>query len=175
MILYAIPYDTEKNIGKFYNKIMELLPNDDDYACFVDGDTIFTTSNYGNIIQNIVSANPEVGCFTCMTNRVNCPWQLAPGVNKETNDILYHRDFGKKLHEIYKETTTPIVQGKHSLMSGMLMLVKKSAWKKAGNFLNAGFLGVDNDFHRKLINAKQPIHTMNGVYVYHWYRNKFKH
>ena len=37
--------DCEKNIGCAYNQFMEILPNDDDCACFVDHDAMFTTSN----------------------------------------------------------------------------------------------------------------------------------
>ena len=33
---------------------MNLLPNDSDYMVFVDGDTIFTTPDFGNISKAIL-------------------------------------------------------------------------------------------------------------------------
>ena len=100
MIYYSIPYSTEKNLGKYYNDFMKVLPNDDDFACFVDGDTIFSTPNYGHIIQSVVDENPEVKLFTCYTNRIGCKWQVAPGIDIDSNDMKYHRDFGN-MRETY--------------------------------------------------------------------------
>ena len=33
--------DCKKNIGCAYNKFMEILPSDDDFACFIDHDAMF--------------------------------------------------------------------------------------------------------------------------------------
>ena len=113
MIFYSIPYNTNKNIGKYYNDFMRILPNDDDYACFVDGDTIFTTENYGNIIEEITKEYSHIGCFTATTNRVGCEWQIAPKVDMKNNDMRYHRVFGYKTQKEYK--THCIVTGKQPI------------------------------------------------------------
>ena len=99
MIYYSIPYSTQKNIGACYNSVMENLPNDKDFACFVDGDTIFTTSNFGDQISQVVGENPNVRFFTCYTNRIGYKQQIYPLVDKDNNDIEYHRELGKSLQE----------------------------------------------------------------------------
>jgi hypothetical protein len=73
-IYYLIPYNTDKNIGIYYNEAMELLPNDNDWMVFVDGDTIFTTADYGSLIKDVIQDNPDYDMFTCYTNRVGCKW-----------------------------------------------------------------------------------------------------
>jgi len=168
-IYYTIPYDTNKNLGKYYNDFMKLLPNDDDFACFVDGDTIFTTYNYGLILEKTIERYPQIGCFTAMTNRVNCKWQIAPGINQDSNDIEYHRKYGNDILNIY-DTFCEDVTNKQ-LFSGFLILLNKKTWEKVGGFLENGMLGVDNDLHKKLIRHDEKMYLMKGVYLYHWYRN----
>jgi GT2 family glycosyltransferase len=171
MIYYSIPYSTEKNIGKYYNQFMENLPNKDDFACFVDGDTIFTTSNYGHIIEKVVSENPEVGCFTCYTNRVGCKWQIAPGVDTQSNDIEYHREFGLSLQTIFGTNCIDVSNvNRNEVMSGVMILLRKDIWEKIGKFEEGGMLGIDNDLHWKIQKNGEKIYLMKGVYIYHWYR-----
>lgn len=167
-IYYSIPYSIEKNIGKYYNDFMIMLPNDNDYACFVDGDTIFTTTNYGHIINEVIQKYPDVGSFTALTNRVCCKWQVHPGVDVNNNDIEYHRNFGKGVQDIFGSYCEDKTNSQ--LMSGFLILIRKSTWKKIGGFLEGGMLRVDNDFHQKIIDNGEKLYVMKGIYLYHWYR-----
>ena len=100
MIYYSIPYSTNRNIGAYYNSVMENLPNDTDFACFVDGDTIFTTSNFGDQIADVIKKYPDNRFFTCYTNRVGYKYQIHPSVNKDNNDITYRNRWS---------TTNPIL------------------------------------------------------------------
>lgn len=168
MIYYSIPYDSNKNIGKYYNDFMSVLPNDDDYGCFVDADTIFTTPNYGHIIEKVIRENPTVGSFTATTNRVNCPWQIHPGVDVETNDVEYHRNFGKSVQDIFGSYCVDVTD--LQLMSGFFIVIRKDTWRKIGGFLEGGMLGVDNDFHLKIRKKREKMYMMKGIYLYHWYR-----
>lgn len=170
MIYYSIPYSTEKNIGAYYNSVMNNLPNDEDFACFVDGDTIFTTSDFGNQISDVVKKYPECRFFTCYTNRVGCKIQICPIIDRDNNDIEYHRNMGKLLQDNYWDLCDDISELEPgTLISGMLMLVRKDLWKEVGGF-KSGMLSVDNDFHLKCISKKEPVYLMKGVYIYHWYR-----
>lgn len=171
MIYYTVPYDTEKNIGVYYNKFMEILPSDSDFGCFVDGDTIFTTPNYGHIISEAVKKNPEIGCFTCYTNRVKCRSQIAPGVDIQTNDLGYHRKFGNSLQTIYGSRCKDVtIMPNNQYMSGMFFIIRKSLWKKIGRFPEKKMLGVDNTMHKRIIEVGEKMFLMEGIYVYHWYR-----
>lgn len=171
MIYYSIPYDTNKNIGKYYNDFMKIIPNDDDYVCFVDGDTIFTTSDYGHLIQSAIEQNPDVGCFTAYTNRIGCDWQIAPHVDTDSNDINYHRKFGSQMSDVFGSTCLDVTNySDKKLMSGFLFIIKKSTWAKIGCFVENGMLGVDNDLHRKLKKCGEKLYLIQGLYLYHWYR-----
>lgn len=171
MIYYSIPYSTDKNLGGCYNRFMEVLPNDEDFACFVDGDTIFTTPFYGKTIEEATRNYPDVGCFTCYTNRVYCSRQIAPGVDTNSNDINYHRNFGKKMETVYGASCIDITAtDKQDYISGVLILIQKKLWKKVGKFAENGMLGIDNDIHKKIANSNEKLYLMRGIYLYHWYR-----
>lgn len=170
-IQYSIPYRSDKNLGKCYNNFMNLLPSDNSYACFVDADTIFTTPNFGTIIEKVTQENPEVGCFVAMTNRVNCKWQVHSGIDINNNDMEYHRKFGKGLQEIYGTFCEDVThKQKHEVLSGFLILIRKSVWKKIGGFKEEGMLGIDNDLHYRLQHHDEKLYLMKGIYLYHWYR-----
>jgi GT2 family glycosyltransferase len=176
MIYYCVPYNTDKNLAQAYNSFMEIIPNDDDYACFVDGDTIFTTSEYGYTIQSAVQAHPEVGCFTCYTNRVNNKLQVIQDIDFDSNDVIYHRNIGKTLQTIFGEScidfTSPYFdKGRPKYMSGCLIVLQKRLWKKIDKFKDlSSMLGVDNKLHEDIIRIGEKIYLMQGVYIYHWYR-----
>lgn len=168
-IYYTIPYNSDFNIGKYYNDFFNIIPNDDDYGCIVDADTIFTTPDYGTLIENVIARYPDVEAFTCYTNRVGCPWQVYNGVDVKSNDIEYHRNIGKKL---YEENGTDCVDMTNTqLFSGMFFIIKKSAWKKIGGAIEKGMLKVDNAIHQGIKNNGMKLFLMKGLYLYHWYRN----
>jgi GT2 family glycosyltransferase len=170
MIYYSIPYSLDKNIGNYYNSVMESIPNDDDFACFVDGDTIFTTNNFGTQIASAIQRYPECKFFTCYTNRISSTTQNLPNVDKNNNDVHYHRILGKNLQEKYWDECFNIGNDMKDAISGVLMLIRKDLWKAVGGFQTEGMLGVDNNFHIKCIQIGEPVYIMRGVYIYHWYR-----
>ena len=171
MIYYSSPYTTDKNIGKFYNQFLEILPSNEDWACFIDGDTLFTTYDYGYLIEKVVAENPSVDCFTAYTNRVACEWQIAPNVDKETDDIKYHRKFGEDLKSSYRTSVMDVTdKPRNSVLSGFFILLKKQSWIDIGRFKETGMLGVDNDLHWKLQDCGKKLMLMQGLYLYHWYR-----
>lgn len=164
MIYYSQPYSTEKDIGDYYNKAMGLLkPND--WMVFTDGDTIFTTPDYGSVIDSAINKYGD-GIYTCYTNRVGCNWQVYPAEWAD-DDYSKHRQVGNTLRLCYydecEEHTTS------QLMSGHCIIVSKKVWDKIGGCKN-GILGVDNDIHMKAQKHKIPVRLIKGLYVYHWYR-----
>ena len=167
-VYYSTPYNSNKNIGVYYNDTMNLLPNDDDYMVFVDGDTIFTTPDFGSLIEEVIKLNPTVDMFTCYTNRVGCKWQVHPNVDGSNNDMKYHMDFGKQLKLDNGTQVTDVTN--NSPFSGMLFIIKKSAWDKIGGAKKTGMLGVDNDIHMNIRKHGMKLYRIDGLYVYHWYR-----
>lgn len=166
MIYFNIPWSDEKNIGKAYNSFMELLPRDNDYACFIDGDAVFTTPFFGKQINEIAEAYPECGLFTAMTNRVGSAYQLTG--NWQSNDMKEHRATGERAQKLHHDVCIDITD--RQPFSGVLILIKKSTWLKLGKFKEDGMLGVDTDIHLKAKAAGEKVYLMRGVYLYHWYR-----
>lgn len=167
MIHTYIPYTPKQlgnNLGWAYNNFMELLP-EDDWACFLDHDATFTTRYWYHQLEDIIIKHSDIGLYTCLTNRVGNSQQLVKGVDKENHDIKYHRQVGKQLQDDYYDDVFFIT----NLLSGVVILISKKTWKKVGGFTN-GFLGVDNNIHKKCLDNNIKVGLMAGVYVYHWYR-----
>ena len=189
-VLYTfIPYapeDQSRNLGWAYNRFMSLLPDDDDWACFLDHDAMFTTRGWYSQIVQLTQAYPRTGCFTAMTNRVGNPAQihgfdrsrLREGVERvpsifETlershnhHDLMRHREIGAELmRTAYADVE---VLGPDDPMSGVVMVVRKQVWNTL-KFVD-GFLGVDRAFHEACNRKGLDVILMRGVYVYHWYR-----
>lgn len=169
MIRYVIPWDSDKNIGKCYNRECALLEDDNDFVCFVDGDTRFTTPNYGKQIEDIVAKYPECGLFTAMTNRIGCLWQRIGEWDNDSDK--YHTEFGNLvMRNFYDQVQDVSDVPRGEVMGGVMILIRKSTWKKLGGFKETGMLGIDNDIHWKAMDKKEKVYLMKGVYLYHWYR-----
>lgn len=166
-IYHFIPWNSDKNIGKSYNEMMSLI-DDNDWGCFLDGDAVHTTHFFGRYIEEVVKSNPEYSLFTCYTNRVNCPWQIAPNVSWGSNDNSYHRTIGSDLWE--KNKTKVIDITNYSPLSGVMILINKRSWEMVGGFKEDKMLSVDNDIHIKFRNAGLKVGLMSGIYLHHWYR-----
>jgi GT2 family glycosyltransferase len=175
-IAYA-PTECDGNIGCAYNKFMEILPNDDDWACFLDHDAMFTTSTWYNQLGDIIKKNKDVGAFGCRTNRIGNILQLIGNIDLMSNDIVYHRKVGSHLQKNYynelffpEEHLKSIGEHAKTHYSGVFILISKKTWKEINGFETEGFLRVDNDFRFRLHQKNIKFGIMNGVYVYHWYR-----
>ncbi len=167
MIYHRTVWATDKNIGAAYNREMALLPSDDDYCCFLDGDAMFTTPFFGKQLEDIVRINSDCGLFTCMTNRVSCKWQLDDFVDWNTDDMVTHRRIGEAFCVARYEDVEDVTH--KQLLSGVLMLIRKREWRSVGGFQN-GMLGVDNAIHKAFKDNGLKVLLMRGFYVYHWYR-----
>lgn len=168
IIHFNSPWSSRKQIADAYNSFMAILPRDEDFACFTDGDTMFTTVGFGRQLEEIVAAHPQCGLFYAVTNRIWCPWQKAPGVDPANHDMIYHREFGQNLAALHGSRTELISH--HLPASGFLILVQKRLWLKVGGFRGNGMLRVDNFLYEDVLRAGEEIRLMPGVYLYHWYR-----
>ena len=147
---------------------MRLLPNNEDYACFVDGDAMFTTHFFGHQISRITEKYNDCGLFTAMTNRVGTHYQLVPGM-WENNNMAEHWQKGKELYE--RNYIVCININKKPPLSGVLILLRKKEWLQVGGFLEDKMLGIDNSIHYRIRDMGGVIKLMTGVYIMHYYRN----
>ena len=150
---------------------MEMLPSYEDWACFLDHDAMFTTSDWYHQLNNIIKDNPTLGAFGARTNRLNSTYQLIGNIDVHNHNISYHRKIGKHLQTNFSGDLFVIdKKTAQKGFSGVLILLKKSIWKKIKGFKTDGFNHVDNNFRYRLEKHNIPFHIMNGVYVYHWYK-----
>lgn len=166
MIHFSSPYSLSKDLGKAYNDFMKLIP-DDDWACFTDLDTCFLTSDIGTQLQEIIDMYPDAGLFTCVTNRVGQKEQCYNRTISEDPNILNHRQIALQLQKDKRHQVREL----KIVISGHLMLIKKSIWKEVGMFPEGqGLLAIDNKFSWKILRARKHILLMEGVYLFHYYR-----
>ncbi len=177
-IAYA-PKEHERDLAWTYNEFMRLLPNDDDWGCFIDHDAMFTTSDWYQQMEKCIEAHPEFSCLTVASNRVYAEWQIPMGVNKINHDMTYHRSVGANFQKDNGSNVVDVTVcddiGKgpdHAPLSGVVILYKKSAWKQVPfRLLEPNRLtGIDNLLHMDLRDRNLKVGLMTGVYVYHWHR-----
>ncbi len=178
MIKTFIAYAKDRDLAREYNACMGGL-SDDDWGCFIDHDAMFTTSDWYPQMEAIIKANPEYSCFTVVTNRAYASWQIPEGVNAINHDIKYHRDIGKALQEANGNRVNDVTgcadlpaPPQTSPLSGVVILLKKSAWKQVPfRLMEPGRLtGIDNLLHIDLRDKGFKVGLMTGIYVYHWHR-----
>jgi GT2 family glycosyltransferase len=161
---------------------MEMLPKDTDWACFLDHDAMFTTDDWHKQLGSIIRKHPKVGAFGARANRVGYSWQLVGNIDIDNNNMQYHRGIGRHMqktyyHQVSSGSASDKKPSRFSgtlinepRFSGTLILVKKSTWKSIKGFRGDGFLAVDDDFRKRLLDRNIQFGIMDGVYLYHWYR-----
>ena len=171
MIHTYIPYaprSSDKNIGAVYNNFMDMI-SDDDWACFLDHDAMFTTLDWYKQIEEIIEelslGDRPVGLLTTCTNRIGNLEQIIAGIESQNHDIYYHRKIGRQRQLEYGKSLREC----DFLMSGIVILISKKVWKKTNGFID-GFLGVDNNIDQQIRALGYKSYIMDGVYCYHWYR-----
>lgn len=165
MLITAIAYDLERNLGRAYNETMgRLLPGD--WCCFLDHDAIWTTRDWYRQISEAIAANPDAGLITGVTNRIGTKWQIAPGC-PAGHDMQSHFAFGAHLRDQHGSAVRDV--SRPSPISGVIMALSRETWQDMGRFKD-GFFGVDNRAHRDIVGTGRRVYLMPGLYVQHWYR-----
>jgi GT2 family glycosyltransferase len=145
--------------GAWLNEIMEASPSE--WVMIHDHDIFLANKNWYRILQEAITNKPDAGLFTCMTNRIGNPQQK---IHNPSDDIMEHirlaEEFEKR--EPYIEATRPI--------SGLMMLTSKTAWEKAGGFIENKIIGLDNRYYGDIVRAGYKVYILNNLYVYHRYR-----
>ena len=163
MIYTFTPFSIEKNFGGAINKCCQIVPEDDDWICIRDGDTMNLTPDWGKVIDAAIFAYGEdYQIFGSWTNRLNKnSKQLIPGMYDEFN-ILHH--YMKAI-----EKTKDIGITEVNLVAGFFMLFQKKTWEAVG-----GFHEFDKTFDVKFCKEARgrggKIGIINKLYMFHLYR-----
>lgn len=168
-IAYA-PQEHNKDLGWIYNRYVEIVPNDDDWICFIDHDAMFTTPGWYKHLVAVINDNPEYSLFTAKTNRVGNKRQVTDLIGPHNHDVIAHRKIGYELW--YKNKTKITDVSRSHPISGVVMLFQKSSWRKTGGYPEGEFFGCDNHFHNRMKAAGLKTGIMEGIYVYHWWRDR---
>ena len=81
MIYFFTPYSFEKKLFEAYDGYMDLVPNDNDWVCFLDGDTFFFENNFGHQIREYTERYPEAGMFTSYASRSSYSFMVPKATN----------------------------------------------------------------------------------------------
>jgi GT2 family glycosyltransferase len=161
-------FDTTGNIGIAYNDVMQ--NSSFEWVGFKDDDVMFLNHNwYAMFLRAIEVVGENAGMITCFTNRIGCPLQKAPDVDRHINDIAYHKRVAEELLEEHGPAATDVTNSQFN-PSGMCFVTSKKAWYDVGGFKKTGLLGVDTTYGGRLKEKGYKVYLLKGLYVYHWYR-----
>lgn len=167
MVYYFTPYATDKDLGSVYNQYASIVPDDEDWICIMDADTCFLTPDFGHVIQSIIDQHPDTGLFTTYTNRVGNLDQCYQGEISSNSNILHHRKLAKEISVSHKDKVKEL----RKIISGMIMIFKKSTWRQIGGFPeNKGILAIDNRFSKRILQHGLKIKLIESIYLFHFYR-----
>jgi GT2 family glycosyltransferase len=168
-IQVIVPWGADGNLGKAYNRSMKDVT---DWVCFLDHDILHVNPQWYHICLAVAEQlGHQAGWITGVTNRIACPYQICADSPK-TDDVMAHMRYAKKRYNKYSANAHMLDPKNIQLeFSGFMILTHKKAWEDAGGFCD-GFLGVDNDYHRRIIRAGYKTYVLPGLYMYHIYGAK---
>lgn len=162
------PYSLVKNIGQTYNQEFAMCP-DSDALCFIDGDMMFLTPDFGHIIHKYVNMYPD-SVLTCYTNRTH-------SLSKEQQHTCTStsvEDCIKQAMYMRMDRSVTEVTG---VVSMLLQVIPKHIWQlhpfSERNVYRpdeTNMLGCDSEWTNRIRKAGVKILRMNGVLCYHQYR-----
>ncbi len=156
------PYRQDKNLGRAYNDAIRYY-EEEDWICLKDYDTLFLLPDTIRQIDQYTHLYPGAGILTCYTNRIANSEQLT-GLSCIENDSIRNHIKRAKSQEMELFNVTELTKP----ISGFLMVIKKKTWHSVK--FDEGCLGVDNQYHKKIVAAGLKVLRMNGIYVWHTYR-----
>lgn len=164
------------DLGFTYNAYMDLIP-EDDWACFMDHDTLVTSRSWYRVLEAAVESEPDAGAFVAVTNRLvkaRSGWQMAPEADHDNHDVIYHWKIGylreRKYGASLQDVTDIESKGRYKPFSGFFFCVSKKTWIAMGGCKKHDFCSVDHYLHREIKKTGKKVYLLNGIYLYHWYR-----
>lgn len=164
-IHYVIPWKTGDIGGGINEAIAAIDPGRDDWICVRDGDTMFLTGRWGQLIQAIVDANKDYELIGCLTNRVRAAYQLYGGDFSEEADIGKHLAIAQQCELDHKSFVKPVPTGP---IAGMFMLFPRRVWEREPFAVRSIYF--DQEFTAAVRRAGGKVGVAWGIYLFHLYR-----
>lgn len=164
MIWYVNPGRADKNLGKGYNDICRIIP-DNDWICISDQDCLWWPELVLKQVEEIVNGvGKDFSLLGCMTNRLASEYQRPFPEDFDNMDMKHHRG---RAEQLYKDNYGQVIGGKRPV-AGLFMLFPKKTWNITK--FQERVVIADTLFSRKIISRGGKIGLMTGVYAMHWYR-----
>lgn len=163
-MLDIIPYRQDKNLGLAYNNVFRQLK--EEVICFRDGDTMFLTPDYGNILDTYHNQYKQA-VLVCYINRASplSTGQLYGGKINNDPNVLKHIIIAETIRKnLYHVTEV------NQDISGTLMVVPRVVWDLHPFREDGKCLGQDTEWGRRIRKAGIQILRMDGLYIWHSYR-----
>lgn len=176
-VYYFTPARGDKNLGKACNDHCRSVPNDDDWICLRDGDTMMLTPNYSKHIEDIIERNKDnYDVIGCMTNRIGLAHQMINKKMSEDTDIRNHMNIA---FELEKSNYGEVVRSP-SYVAGHFMLFSKRAWVEhpfeEGKILITKIvnkkreIGFVDYWFSNFFYKRKRVGIATGLYIFHLYR-----
>ena len=171
MIWFFTPYSFQKKLFEAYDAYMQVVANEHDWVCLMDGDAAFLLSDFGHQLQDYINKYPATGMFTCYASRCPSGYQVKAGVNQASDSVKYIFENTKTLRQQEHLKVTDL--GKR--VAGHLMLIQKKTWTKyraeiATQAASANIQAVDTAISDVLLRHNEKILLMQGLQAFHYYR-----
>ncbi len=163
MIHYFVPYSRE-GLGKAYNNACRIVP-DGDWICLMDADVMLFPSNFGDIVEDAITRDPEVDVWTCMVTRVSCNEKAVCPGGKRDEDRDLHSLKQKAMNQA-KEKAGVVSRLEARTLAGYFLLFRKEFWEKHPFPEGGGVLCVDTGWSQGL---KATFGLIEGLLAIHYY------
>lgn len=164
-VWHSTPADSGKNIGRAYNEFCGIVPNDEDWICLRDGDSMFILSDWQEQIEAALELHGDkYQLFGCVTNRLSTTNQRPFPEDFNDPSVLKAKERAVFCHDNKYTVVTP----HDKPVAGLFMLFQKKTWKK--NPFNENTISADTDFGYAILNNGGKIGLMQGLYLFHYYR-----
>lgn len=164
MLIAAIAYDLERNLGRAYRETLARL-RPEDHCVFIDHDAIWTTRDWYRLLLEAIARYPDAGLFGAMTNRIGNKQQIPRGA-PPGHDMQAHRRFGKELQDAHGSDAIDVTNA--HLLSGVVLCIPAETRRVLP--IADGMMGVDNQMHRDVRRLGKRVYLLRGLYVQHHYR-----
>lgn len=158
-IEFIQPYAFDGYIGREYNRVLELLP-DDSWVCITDHDTLKPPGFADRVAHVLRDHGRPDRLFGAMTNRVGWKNRAVIQPMYAERDISEHLITAKR---IWNENKTDLIH--IDIVCGYTMVFHKSLWKSMGGFLDRTIV-----FDKQISAHASECWLMAGVYIVHLYR-----
>lgn len=163
----TIPWAADGNLGAAYNTAANLyLKAGCTHLPFMDHDVMMLARDWHALLAENIERYPDAGLFTC---RVNMQWhgQRSQSLHIEQDlNIEQQLDVAAQLRKAHGTEARKIGVKGHELISGFFFCVHIKRFLDAGGAPD-GFLGVDNEIHKRLHEAGYPAYVIEGMLCWH--------